>query len=449
MTENNWGFGVADKYSDDRAGKVPTSRLSRLFSLGSMASGIAGRMAVDGISQLAQGKRPDLATVLLTPLNTLRFTQSLSHLRGAALKLGQMISMDPGVLLPPELTDILATLRDDAKPMPQQQLQQTLDRQWGTGWLSKFARFDMRPFAAASIGQVHRARLKDGQELAIKVQYPGVRTSINSDVDNVATLMRMPGLLPRDMNIAPLIAEAKRQLHEEADYVAEARHLKNFRQLLAGSDTFITPDIHQDLCTDSILAMTYIEGQSLDALATAEQEVRDRVAAQLIELVLRELFVFGAMQTDPNLANYRYQPATGKIVLLDFGAVRTISPDMSANFRALLNAVLDENPVATRAAMQKIGYFDSKVATHHQNLILKMFNTAMEPLRQDAVFDFGKSDLLERLRDMGLAIGNDRTLTHVPPAETLFLHRKIGGMYLLAAKLRARVALRPMLKAYR
>jgi predicted unusual protein kinase regulating ubiquinone biosynthesis (AarF/ABC1/UbiB family) len=173
------------------------------------------------------------------------------------------------------------------------------------------------------------------------------------------------------------------------------------------------------------------------------------VTRQLIELVLRELFEFGNMQTDPNLANYRYEPKSGGVVLLDFGAVRNIAPELTADFRALLNAALDRDVTASRAAMQKIGYFDSKVAARHQALIVQMFELAMTPLRQEAPFDFGRTDLIERLRDMGVAMGSDQDLNHVPPAATLFLHRKIGGMYFLATKLKARVALRPIVEAYR
>jgi predicted unusual protein kinase regulating ubiquinone biosynthesis (AarF/ABC1/UbiB family) len=402
-----------------------------------MAAGIAGRMAADGLSQMAQGKRPDFADLLLTPANALRFTERLSHMRGAAMKLGQMLSMDAGLVLPPELTSILSALREDAKPMPPAQLRRVLDTQWGAGWQARFARFDMRPFAAASIGQVHRAALPDGRELAVKVQYPGVRASIDSDIDNVAALLRLPGLLPRGMEIAPLMAEAKRQLREEADYLAEARHLTRFRQLLAASDTFIVPDVIPELSTAQVLAMTYLDSEPLESLTHAPQTLRDRVAADLIELTL------------PNLANYRWQPATGKIVLLDFGAARAIAPELSANFRALLNAGLDGEAEPIRAAMHKIGYFDARVAASHQRLIQQMFTTAIAPLRQDAPFDFARADLLERLRDMGLAIGADRELTHVPPAQTLFLHRKIGGMYLMAAKLRARIALRPVVERCR
>jgi predicted unusual protein kinase regulating ubiquinone biosynthesis (AarF/ABC1/UbiB family) len=428
---------------------VPTSRLSRLFNLGGMVAGVAGRMAVDGAFQLASGKHPDLGEILLTPVNALRFAESLTHLRGAAMKLGQMLSMDVGLVLSPALTDILAQLREDAKPMPDAQLQRALSAAWGPSWQQRFARFDMRPFAAASIGQVHRATTLDGRELAIKVQYPGVRTSIDSDVDNIATLLALPGLLPRGLDIAPMLKQAKRVLHQEADYAAEAQHLVNFGRLLKDNKAFIVPAVHPDFSTPNILAMSYIESEPLERLTTAHQAVRDKVAANLIDLVLQELFNFGAMQTDPNLANYRYQSETGRIVLLDFGAVQTIAPELKAKFRTLLNAALNGTRGEISDAMQAIGYFSSAVSKHHQALILAMFDTAMAPLRQTTPFDFAKTNVLECLRDMGLAIGNERDLTHVPPPETLFLHRKIGGMYLLATKLKAHVALRTMLERYR
>ena len=416
--------------------------------MGGVVAAIAGGVVAGGLRQLASGQRPDLPNLLLTPSNALRLTSGLSHLRGAALKLGQMLSMDTGLVLSPQISQIFASLRDDAKPMPPKQLQTVLNAQWGPGWLKQFRRFDVRPFAAASIGQVHRAQTLDGQDLAIKVQYPGVRDSIDSDVDNIATLMRLPGLVPSGMDLQPLLAEAKRQLHAEADYQAEANHLAQFGSLLAGSDMFLVPDLHPALCTSQVLAMRYVDSAPLDSLTHAPQALRDKVAAALIDLVLREIFVFGAMQTDPNWANYRYCPPSGRIVLLDFGAVQTIAPSLAADFRALAQVALDGEPKATRDAMLRIGYFGPTTAPHHQTLIQSMFDLAMGPLRQATPFDFGQSDVLEHLRDMGLAIGSDRDLAHVPPAATLFLHRKIGGMYLMAAKLRARVALRPMVETY-
>jgi predicted unusual protein kinase regulating ubiquinone biosynthesis (AarF/ABC1/UbiB family) len=130
----------------------------------------------------------------------------------------------------------------------------------------------VRPFAAVSIGQVHRAILPDGRDLAIKVQYPSVRASIDSDVDNVATLLRMPGRLPRGMDLTPPMFEAKRQLHAEADYVAEARHLAHFGDLLAGSDMFVLPALHTDLSTPQVLAMSYVESVPLESLIEAPSD---------------------------------------------------------------------------------------------------------------------------------------------------------------------------------
>ena len=440
-------FGDGD--SRGRAHPVPGGRVARLLRLGGMATGVLGDMAAQGLALAARGERPRLPAILLTPQTAQRVARDLGRMRGAAMKLGQMLSLDEGLVLPPEMTAILAALREDAPPMPPAQLRAALDAAWGPGWMRRFARFDVRPFAAASIGQVHRARTRDGRDLAIKVQYPGVRASIDADVDNVAALLRLPGLVPREMDLGPMLAEAKRQLHREADYAAEARHLQAFRDLLAGSDDFLLPELHPDLCAERVLAMSFVESQPIAALAEAPQAARDRAAAALVGLVLRELFEFRLMQTDPNLANYRFDPASGRIVLLDFGAAMAVEPGLAADFRRLLGAALDRDRAATAATMQAIGYFDAATAPRHREAIAAMFEAAAEPLRTARPFDFGASDLPERLRDMGLAMAGARDLTHVPPPATMFLHRKIGGIYLLAAKLRARVALRPLLEPWR
>lgn len=428
---------------------LPGGRVGRSMRLAGMASGVVSGMVATGAGQIAKGNRPSLSEALLTPSTAARITRDLGRMRGAAMKLGQMLSMDEGGVLPPEMAAVMARLRADAPYMPPKQLRDVLNAEWGEGWRRRFSRFDVRPFAAASIGQVHRATTLDGRDMAVKVQYPAVRGSIDSDIDNVAALLRLPGLLPRDLDLSQMLAEAKRQLHREADYVAEAQNLTTFSDLLAGSPTFRVPDIHSDLSTSQVLAMSYLESEPIDELIDAPQALRDRIAAELIELVLRELFEFRLMQTDPNLANYRFDPASGQIVLLDFGAVLPIASDLAADFRQLLNAALDRDPGATRAAMLRIGYFDHATVPRHRALIEEMFDTAMAPLRQADPFDFGRANLVETLRDMGLAMGTDRDLAHVPPPATMFLHRKIGGIYLLATKLKARVPLREMLERYR
>ena len=214
---------------DRHSRAVPSRRLSRLGQFGRLAGGVAGGMLAEGARRLATGERPRISDLLLTPGNAARVADRLSHLRGAAMKLGQMISLDSGDMLPPELGEILARLRERAHHMPPQQLQRVLAAEWGQNWRTRLHRFDARPIAAASIGQVHRAITHDGRELAVKVQYPGVRESIDSDVDNVSTLLRVSGLSPRELDIAPLLAEAKLQLHEETDYVREGAQMEEQR----------------------------------------------------------------------------------------------------------------------------------------------------------------------------------------------------------------------------
>jgi predicted unusual protein kinase regulating ubiquinone biosynthesis (AarF/ABC1/UbiB family) len=320
--------------------------VARVGQFGRLAAGLAGGVLTEGARRLAAGERPKMANLLLTPTNMGKLAHRLSHLRGAAMKLGQMLSMDAGDFLPAELTVILARLRDSAHHMPPHQLQQVLAEQWGKNWRTRFEGFEPLPLAAASIGQVHRAKTLDGRSLAIKVQYPGIRDSIDADVENLATLLRVSGLLPRELEVAPLLAEAKRQLSGEADYLREGAQMERFGRLLAGDPAFVVPQIDAEFTTSRVLAMTYVPGQPIEALATMSQEIRDWAMTNLIRLVLAELFSFGVMQSDPNFANYRFQADTGRIVLLDFGAVRDVSSATREAYRQLLQAGLDQDRTA-------------------------------------------------------------------------------------------------------
>lgn len=435
-----------DKFSKGLS--VPSGRVSRLARFVSLVSGVAGGMVLDGTRQLAEGKRPSLQDLLLTPANALKVAHQLAHLRGAAMKVGQLLSMDSGEILPRELADILARLRSDAHHMPQHQVRSVLDRQWGRDWPKRFERFSFQPMAAASIGQVHRARTRDGRDLAIKIQYPGVRQSIDSDVDNVSLLLRMSSLLPHGLDVAPLLREAKRQLHEEADYERESSNLARFGALLADSPDYIVPQVHPDLTGKSVLAMTYVEGLPLESQTSAPQPERNRIVTLLIDLLLRELFAFRLMQTDPNFANYRYNPATQRLVLLDFGAVRDFSPAVTDNYRALLIAGIAGDRGVSVQAMHDLGLIAPQTPRARQNAVMTLFEMAMQPLRQDGVFDFGTTDILARLRDGGLAIAADRDNWHIPPMDTLFLQRKIGGIFLLATRMKARVPIRDLVNGF-
>jgi predicted unusual protein kinase regulating ubiquinone biosynthesis (AarF/ABC1/UbiB family) len=270
---------------DVNASAVPGGRGSRLARLGTLAGGVAGSMLAEGARQFAQGKRPRIRDLLLTPANARRVADQLAQLRGAAMKFGQLLSMDAGDLLPPHFGDVLARLRADAKAMPMSQLVNVLEANWGKGWDRHFRQFSFTPLAAASIGQVHLAETKDGRRLAIKVQYPGIRRSIDSDIDNVATLLRFSGLLPSGLDVGPLLREAKRQLHAEADYLGEGVWLRRYAGLLADAPEFMLPEVYDDMTTDSVLAMSCMGGVPVESLLDAPRAERDRVAGLLFSLL--------------------------------------------------------------------------------------------------------------------------------------------------------------------
>lgn len=424
--------------------KVPTSRLARLGSLASLAGKVAGGMLAEGARQLAQGQKPGLQQMLLTPANAQRVASQLSQMRGAAMKLGQLLSMDTGDLLPPALTSILAQLRANGSPMLPAQLAQLLQQQWGPHWQRNFSAFTFAPLAAASIGQVHKASHDNGRALAVKIQYPGIRTSIDSDVDNVATLLRISGLLPAGIDLQPLLAEAKLQLHKEADYQQEAAYLQRYRQYLADDRDFLLPEYYPELSTQQILTMSFVEGVAIEDLHQHPQALRDRVMSLLFMLLFKEIFQFHLVQTDPNFANYRFNLQTNQLVLLDFGACRDYAEPVSHGYRLLFQALLTQDAALQLQALQQIGYFSTEIKPEQQQAVMALVSLAAEPLLQDS-YDFASSDLPSRMRDAGLQLSMKLQYWHTPPVDALFLHRKMAGLFLLAKTLKAKVAIRDLL----
>ncbi|MEM9247432.1 MAG: AarF/UbiB family protein [Pseudomonadota bacterium] len=430
---------MTDQSSPPKPLAVPASRIARASRLGTLSAGIATGAAFNGMRRYATGDRPEWRDLLLTPANLRRVADELARMRGAAMKVGQLISMDAGDVLPPELTAIMARLRAGADFMPPRQLRTVLEAEWGADWRRHFRTFDVRPIAAASIGQVHRATTQDGTDLAIKVQYPGIRRSIDSDVDNVATLARVAGLVPKGLDLAPLLAEAKRQLHEEADYAREGDALDRFATRLADAPAFAVPHLVPELTTKSILAMGYLPGQPIEAAADLPQSDRDRLLTLLLELLFRELFEFREMQTDPNFANYRFDPDTGQVLLLDYGATRAISDAATEGYRALFSAGALGTYEDLKAAALHLGLFAEDTQERHQDMVTGMISLAFAPLRPGEIYDFADASHSEAMRDRMMDMAADKSFLHIPPMDVLYIQRKFGGLFLLARTLKARV----------
>jgi len=432
--------------SKPRPASVPQTRLGRLARIGFAAAEMAVGGAVEGLRGLARAGPASASSALFSARNAQRLAARLARLRGAAMKLGQIVSLQGEDVLPPEFAQALTVLRTEAAPMPAAQLHRVLGREYRKGWESRFANFQFEPVAAASIGQVHRVRTRDGRDLALKVQYPGVARSIASDVDNVAALLRLLNLLPLDLDVGAIAAEAKRQLAQEADYLQEARFLERYAALVADEPAFVVPRVHWDLTTARVMAMDYVEGAPLETLSRldAPQPQRDRVGALLEKLLFRELFEFRVMQTDPNFANYIYQPERGRIALLDFGATRTFSAEFVARYARITRAVIDGDLETVRREAVAIGYVAADDPPERVHAAVEMILLVCEPLRHRGRYDFAASGLAARVRDLGLDLAVRRRLLRAPPPETIFLHRKLAGSFLVLARIGARVDARAL-----
>ena len=421
------------------AAPIPQSRLGRFARMGLAAGELAAGAATEGLKRIARGQAPDFRGALLSAPNARRLAARLARLRGAAMKVGQLVSLQRDDVLPPEFAQALAVLRSQAAPMPAQQLHRVLGREYGAGWQRRFSRFDDEPIAAASIGQVHRVTAADGRDLALKIQYPGVARSIASDVDNVAVLLRLLNVLPVDIDVAGLVAEAKRQLTQEADYLQEATFLERYAGLVADEPGLLVPRVHRDLTTPRVMAMDFVEGEPLDVLASAPQARRNAVGTLLERLLFRELFEFRVMQTDPNFANYLYQPTSGRVALLDFGATRSFAADFVGHFARITRGVIDGDRTAVASAAIRIGYALPDDPPERIEAVVDVCFLVCEPLRRAGRYDFGRSNLPARVRELGFELAFRKRLLRPPPPETIFLQRKLVGSFLLLARIGAQV----------
>jgi predicted unusual protein kinase regulating ubiquinone biosynthesis (AarF/ABC1/UbiB family) len=325
-----------------------------------------------------------------------------------------------------------------------------LGRGYGKGWERRFREFDFEPIAAASIGQVHAAVSADGRDLALKIQYPGIARSIDSDVNNLASILRVTRMLPLEVDISAIVEEAKRQLRQEADYRREAENLRRYRKLVADEPGVSVPRVHDDFTTHRILAMDRAFELPIEELRDpgTAQSLCDDVGRRLQRLVFRELFEFRFVQTDPNFANYLIDPDSGRLVLLDFGSAREFSSELVALYARICRAMIDLDRDEIREAAVAIGYLSGQESDEHADGLADLILLVGEPLRHEGVYDFGRSRLASRARDAGFDLVFRRGFLRAPPPETIFLHRKLAGTFFLCAHIRARVDARALVLPY-
>ncbi|KAI0334215.1 ABC1-domain-containing protein [Cubamyces sp. BRFM 1775] len=451
-----------------QASKVPSSRIGRLFHYGGLAASL-GYGAASELIRRSTSSSDDHASssLMLTEGNIKRLVSKLTQMRGAALKLGQFMSIQDSHVLPHEIEDIFRRVQDSAHYMPDWQMEQVMQEALGPSWMDNFESFDRLPFAAASIGQVHSAVLKATASptgaparVAVKVQFPNIVNSINSDLGYVKMLLTAGKLLPRGLFLDRTIQVMKDELKDECDYTREAAFARRFgRPDHLGEDPRFKVPWVWEKSTDRVLVMEHVEGVSVggSVIDRLSQKDRDDIAARVIDLCLRELFVFRVMQTDPNWTNFLWNPRTRKVELVDFGATREYSKEFIDNWLRLLSAAVAEDRDACIEWSLKLGYLTGEENEVMLDAHVKSMVLLGTPFKASTPqpFKFGPgstwADITAQIRAQ-IPVMLQHRLTP-PPRETYSLNRKLSGAFLLASRLNASVDCRTLwtnvVKGYR
>ncbi|MFC4253318.1 ABC1 kinase family protein [Sinimarinibacterium flocculans] len=452
---------MSSRNQNGAKGSIPslkTGPFERSVALTRLGVGAGAKIMAHSIANIFRGEiRRDDANREFYRRQAQVLADELGKLKGSVMKAGQMLSLYGQYFLPEEAVTVLSSLQDDTPPVDWKVVRPVLERALGRRRLQELE-VDETPLAAASLGQVHRARRRtDGLELCVKIQYPGVADAIESDIRTLSRLLIMTRLTPRGLDITPVFNEVREMLHREVDYESERHFTETFAARLGDDPRFVVPRVIGEYCSDQVLTTSYEHGLNVrDARVRAlDQSRRDRLGSAFLELFLTEFFDWGMVQSDPHFGNYRIRlgdDAEGdRFVLLDFGATRVFGRGFIDSYAEIVRGALarDRNRLkqgAVAIGLMQPGFPRAVVDAFAEmcELIVEPFAPAAdervpEALRTaDGRYRWGASDLPMRASRMA-AINALSVHFRVPPREIVFLHRRLAGVFIMLAALHCEV----------
>jgi len=418
---------------------VPVNRLRRTFSMGGLPAKIGLAYVVYWLRGLFRNAETRQRLLLETRLRAAAsLLRTMGYLRGAFMKLGQTAANFPDIV-PDEFVETLGRLHFEAPPMHFALLREHVTNELGAPPEKLFDRFETTAVAAASLGQVHRARLKTGEDVAVKIQYPGIARTIRSDLRNLKMLL-FPFRIGRDWeNLKSQLEEIRRVLEQETDYRREAGFLKTARRLFAGDDRFCVPRVFDELTTARVLTMEYVDGLSFPGFLQTDppQGTRDRLGGLIVRSQCRMLYVGRMQYADPHPGNYLVL-RDGRLGLIDFGCMREFSDEDWDYLRLCDAAVFSGREQLVEHLLRGTDFSAEELTgTEILELMIEYTRWLWRPLVQSGPFDYGDRAELQR----GLEIIRRFTKLAVPRQKpvNVFVQRSALSHWALQYRLRSRV----------
>jgi aarF domain-containing kinase len=379
-------------------------------------------------------------------------TETLSQLKGAAMKAGQMLSIELDEYFPPEAMKFISQLQNQATSSDFKTIESILKKELGIEDYKKIENISHHPIASASIAQIHTGFVKN-QKVAIKIQHPGVAKSINSDVALIKKVAQgFCKMTNRKMNLTPLFNEMKEVLIQEVNFEQEVDFMKKYRKKIEQSgpsahDHYIVPVPVSGLCTKKVIVMSWEEGININEWIQSEpsRAKKQQLAHLVLNLYIKEFYHWGLVQTDPNFANFLVQEDKNnmKLVVLDFGATRTYDKPFREQYLTLIGLVKDKSyPQAIQQAID-FGLLDARDAQETQQLFIELMDLAVEPFftsQKNKKFNFADREYNEKTKECVKKFVMSLKYSP-PPYKLLFLHRKLGGISALLRRLQVEMDL--------
>jgi aarF domain-containing kinase len=389
----------------------------------------------------------------------LRLVRGLDELKGAAMKMGQLLSLVDDTMLPQGWKQALVTLQSQATAKPFAEVEPLLRAEL-PHYENHLVSLEPEAVHAASIGQVHRGVLANGTRVAVKIRYPDLEKWVRSDIVSLRRMLRLANAIPSDGDFDAVFAQVEKIFLQEIDFAQEAANYVLYREHFASAPGVVVPRVIAELSTRNVLVTEWVDGLGLDAwMSTPSQEgatpstvtrtaeSRAAVSAHILRVLFEELFVLGRVQSDPNPANFLVTPE-GKLALLDFGATQALPLALVEGYRALSRACLQGTKPDILAVSEDMGFLKPSDSQAGRDAFVSMLAIATEPF-EHGEFDFGTAKLVARMRGLGVTFVREVGF-RPPPPEIVFLNRRILGTQLklerLAASFDARAVLMPHLK---